>query len=271
MPPKPFTILPVLDVKAGIALHAVRGDRRHYQPVRSVLAPECGSVAIELARAYRSILGLGTLYLADLDALSGHTPQRALYRTLEEIGLELWIDAGLQTRESAERAGLIDVPNTTVVVGLETVANLAEAGRILELVGPDRTVFSLDLFDGRPLSSPDQPTPGWASMELSSIIAAVLNVGYRRLLILDLARVGTSSGTGTRSVAVLEQVRASLPGLSIAVGGGIANVDQVHELRRQGASTVLLGTALHNGRIGRLEIDGILERRAGASEVSIDR
>src|SRR5947209_7775724 len=61
-------IIPVLDLKAGLAVHAVAGDRAYYQPIRSILHQ--GSDPIGLARAYRDKLGLSDLYVADLDAIA---------------------------------------------------------------------------------------------------------------------------------------------------------------------------------------------------------
>ena len=44
-------IVPVLDLKGGVAVHAVRGERQSYAPVRSVLSPSADPVA--LARAFQ--------------------------------------------------------------------------------------------------------------------------------------------------------------------------------------------------------------------------
>ena len=67
-----FRVIPVLDVKNGQAVHAVGGIRSHYRPLQSLLHPSCEP--LELARAYRDLLGLRELYLADLDAISGNDP-----------------------------------------------------------------------------------------------------------------------------------------------------------------------------------------------------
>ena len=50
-----FRVIPVLDVKDGLAVHAVGGQRSHYRPVRSLLHPSADP--LDLARAYRDILG----------------------------------------------------------------------------------------------------------------------------------------------------------------------------------------------------------------------
>src|SRR5437016_8035284 len=110
-------VIPVLDLKAGQAVRAVGGDRAHYRPVHSVLhdAPD----PIGLARAYRDRLGLADLYLADLDAIAGSPPASALFRALADLGLHLWVDAGV--RGPSCLPPLIDAGVGTVVAGLETV------------------------------------------------------------------------------------------------------------------------------------------------------
>src|SRR5271165_5825122 len=49
-----FRVIPVLDLKAGRAVHAIRGNRSDYQPVRSLLHPSTDPE--QLARAYRDVL-----------------------------------------------------------------------------------------------------------------------------------------------------------------------------------------------------------------------
>src|SRR5918994_25530 len=63
-------VVPVIDLKDGTAVHAVRGERERYRPVRSALTGDDGD-ASALARAFRSELGLDELYVADLDAIGG--------------------------------------------------------------------------------------------------------------------------------------------------------------------------------------------------------
>ena len=50
-------VIPVIDLKGGAAVHAVRGERERYRPLDSTLA--AGSDPVEVARAVRDALGLG--------------------------------------------------------------------------------------------------------------------------------------------------------------------------------------------------------------------
>jgi phosphoribosylformimino-5-aminoimidazole carboxamide ribotide isomerase len=243
-------IIPVLDLQAGRAVHAVAGDRAHYGPVRSLLHQ--GPDPVALARAYRDRLGLTELYLADLDAIGGASPAWEIYRALHDLGLRLWVDAGMRDCDSV--APLLDAGVASVVVGLETVRGPAALDAIVAEAGPDPLVFSLDLRDARPVVSDEE---AWGTDDPRRLAAVAITSGFRRLLLLDLARVGTGRGTGT--MPLLAGLRAAHPSLEIAVGGGVAGLEDLLALARAGASAALVGSALHDGRIGAEEL-----RRAGA-------
>jgi phosphoribosylformimino-5-aminoimidazole carboxamide ribotide isomerase len=242
-------VIPVLDVKAGRAVHAVGGQRAHYQPVRSGLHPDSDPVG--LARSFRETLGFHELYVADLDAIAGAPPALSLYRALGAVGLRTWVDAGV--RDAEDVAPLIDAQVATIVVGLETVRGPSELAAILSRIDPARILFSLDLRDGIPITADGA---SWGSADPLQLVDAVLELGVRRVLLLDLARVGRGRGTGTLGLLELlvERQGAGGPEREWVVGGGIAGLDVIVALAKTGASTVLVGSALHDGRIGRAEL-----------------
>jgi len=47
-------VIPVIDLKGGVAVHAVRGERERYRPVRSRIA--AGSDPVELTRSVRALV-----------------------------------------------------------------------------------------------------------------------------------------------------------------------------------------------------------------------
>jgi phosphoribosylformimino-5-aminoimidazole carboxamide ribotide isomerase len=241
-----FRVIPVLDVKDGLAVHAIGGIRSHYRPLRSKL--HSTSAPIELARAYRDLLGLRELYLADLDAISGKGPDRGLYAELSAEGLGLWIDAGV--RDHHDLGALDEVGDMTIVVGLETIRGPGVLGAILDRAGNDRVVMSLDLFQGV-ARIPHDAT--WSTREPEGLALQAIDLGVRRLLLLELSRVGTGRGTGTGEL--FTALHDSRPDVEITVGGGISGIDEVRRWRREGAAAVLVGSALHDGRIDREDLD----------------
>ena len=141
-------IYPVLDIKNGVAVHAVRGDRKRYAPLKSRLTQSSDPLVV--ARAMRAQLGLNELYIADLDALQGHAPANlALASTLEEDGFQLLLDAGVADVQSAQQVRKAGVDQ--VIVALETLPDPKCLGEIVRELGDDSVLFSLDLKDGVPL------------------------------------------------------------------------------------------------------------------------
>jgi phosphoribosylformimino-5-aminoimidazole carboxamide ribotide isomerase len=249
----PMKVVPVVDVKGGLAVHAVGGRRDQYQPLRSIW--QATPLPEQLASASRDGLGLESLYLADLDAIEGRPPRFDLYRQLGALVPDLWIDAGLRDARDSDRFFDAALLNLNAVVGLESVSSPRDLADIAERMGADRTIFSLDLFEGRPRIAPGAD---WKADEPLAIARRAIRAGVRRLILLDLARVGTGRGTGTHRI--LAGLRQECPDVEISVGGGISGVEEILELRKAGATAVLVGSAIHDGRIGRRE----LERIAGA-------
>ncbi len=241
-------IIPVLDLQRGRAVHAVAGDRAHYQPVRSILHE--GPDPIGLARAYRDALGLRDLYLADLDAIAGAPPALPLYRELHAMGLSLWADPGVV--DGASLSSLMDAGVSQIVVGLETVRGPGTLAEILGRAGPDRVAFSLDLRNGLPNVAENAE---WGTGDPRALAESVLALGVRRLLLLDLACVGTGRGVGTTTLLSLLAADHPEIEIEIGVGGGVAGPQDILTLGRAGAKFLLIGSVLHDGRIGAEALD----------------
>ena len=99
-------VIPVLDLRAGIVVHARRDQRSEDAPLRSSLVPGCEPVAV--ARALCTICRTRTVYVADLDALGGNPVDEATLAGLASVAAT-WVDAGATTSQRAAalaRAGV---------------------------------------------------------------------------------------------------------------------------------------------------------------------
>src|SRR5262249_27753155 len=110
---------------------------------------------------------------------------------------------------------------------------------------------------GRPVCAPDAD---WDNANPLGIAERVFQLELRRIVLLDLARVGMGEGLGTLSLLV-EILRAT-PSAELTVGGGVSGPADLEQAARAGASAVLLASALHDGRIGRAELEGLLSETA---------
>jgi HisA/HisF family protein len=225
-------IVPVLDVKGGVVVHARRGDRAGYQPLRSPLVD--GSEPEAVARALCAYARSDRLYVADLDALAGAPPDEAAIGVVSMIA-ETWADAGATTAERA--AALRRAGAARNVIGTES---LSEPG--LDLRRGPRRVLSVDLRDGR-LISPLTELAGRPAVAAAPLAAAL---GVRELLVIDLALVGSRTGPAVDAVA---ELAAALPGVDVYAGGGVRDDRDLDALARTGAAGALVATALHEGSV----------------------
>jgi phosphoribosylformimino-5-aminoimidazole carboxamide ribotide isomerase len=233
-------IVPVLDLKGGVAVHAVRGQRDAYAPVRSTLAPSADPVA--LARAFQAALRCDACYVADLDAITGRGDHGPAIRAIAGLGLTVWLDAGVAVAGDAERA--VRQGAGRVIVGTETLREVAELPAIaaaLRGAGAD-AILSLDLKEGRLLGG----TAGVAGRDPVELAREAWAAGFRAFIVLDLARVGAGGGVATGAAARLRQ---ALPAAEIVVGGGVRDGADLRALALAGFDAALVATALHTGAI----------------------
>ncbi|MGO9819606.1 MAG: HisA/HisF-related TIM barrel protein [Solirubrobacteraceae bacterium] len=229
-------IVPVLDLKGGIVVHARRGERADYAPLRSRLVEGCEPVSV--ARALCALCRTTSLYVADLDALAGEPVNEPTLAALASVA-EPWVDAGATAPERA--AALTRARVARNVVGTESIGPGAVAGRLYASSEPP-LVLSVDLRDGG-LISRDRELAG-AGPGAAAPLARAL--GVRELLVIDLARVGAGSGPPLDAVA---ELAAALPAVAIYAGGGVRDEADLRALESAGAAGALVATALHDGRL----------------------
>lgn len=241
-------IIPVIDLKGGVAVHARRGERGAYQPVVSVLTPNAAD-PLTLARAYRSKIGLETIYLADLDAILQDRPNWQVYNDLVRDGFQLLLDAG--TRTSQRAVSLVEAGVDTVILGLESLSgprHLMEIVRNSHL-NRDRFMMSIDSRNARLFFPETHDWPERLTME--GLVEVALDAGVSSFLMLDLARVGSGEGPGGEDRVI--DLKRRFPTARFWLGGGLqgkADIDRLEKLPIEG---VMVATALHEGRLGRAE------------------
>ncbi len=238
---------------AGHVVRGVAGNRSQYRPIESALVTD--SAPSTVARAFHG-LGFREAYVADLDAIAGAEPDWNAYAAIQAAGLrDLYVDAGVVDISRGEllasaRSGL--APLAAVVAGLESLASPAALANLARAVGPQRVLFSLDLKGGQPLAS----GVAWQGATASDIAELALAHGVCRMLVLDLADVGTASGT--RTDGLVQHIRSHDPSIEIWTGGGVRDRDDLLRQRRAGVAATLVASALHDGRLGPVELTGFI-------------
>ena len=243
-------VIPVIDILNGKAVHAVKGQRRNYQPLESILFKSVEP--LEVAKGFKA-LGFTELYVADLDAIVDCSADFEVFKHIAgETGLRLMVDAGVTNMERAQK--LLGKGVSKLIVGTETLQSKKFVEQAVDIFGGDRVVVSLDLkgnktivklgFDG--CSDP------------ISLLKDFKSMGVSQVIVLDLTRVGSGEGVNTGFLKqVIEEV-----GVEVYVGGGVRGIADLVELRNLGISGALVATSLHTGKISvaQLKQEGFLER-----------
>jgi phosphoribosylformimino-5-aminoimidazole carboxamide ribotide isomerase len=230
-------IIPVIDVLEGRVVHAVRGRRKEYQPLKSNL---CASTnPVDVAAALKA-LGFGELYVADLDAITRGQANFSIFKNIaDKTGFELMVDAGIDTLKKAE--SVLESHVSKVIIGTETLPSISLVAEAIRLFGNDRVVVSLDLMGERVIS-------GFRLGALKDPVAFLREfqeAGVSQIIVLDLARVGSGEGV---NVPFLREVLRNMKA-NVYVGGGIRDIKDLVELKSVGVFGVLIATALHSGKI----------------------
>jgi len=229
-------VIPVIDLMGGIVVRGIAGRRQEYRPLVTRLTTSVQPV--DVARALAVHFGFREFYLADLDAIGGAEPDFEALDELAGMRLRLWIDAGVRDAPDALRiAGHAE----TVVLGLETLAGPESLTNVCRILPAERLVFSLDLRSGQPLCDMSR----WPTQNPAEIITIALEQGVKRILILDLARVGTAGGPGSLDLCKWARSRPNC--LEVSVGGGIRGAADLEQLKLAGADVALMASALHDG------------------------
>jgi phosphoribosylformimino-5-aminoimidazole carboxamide ribotide isomerase len=236
---KAMRIIPVLDLMEGLVVHAVKGQREHYQPVRSILAASADP--LEVARCLQAETKCRTFYIADLNAIQGKGHNReAIGEIASQLDVELWVDAGVADGGSATR--LVEAGADVVIIGSETLSGLQQLRFIYDSVSGEKLIFSLDMAKGRVLSRAE----ALKGIAPSQALARLTSEGLDRFILLTLDTVGTGGGP---DLPLLQAAKRDYPNHTFIAGGGVKTPDHLQALSDTGVDGVLVATSLHRGWI----------------------
>ncbi len=235
-------IIPVLDILNGVAVHAVRGRRKEYQPLKSVL---CDSAdPLDVAKAFVR-LGFTELYIANLNAIMGDGENLAVIEQIAKASdLQLMVDAGVSDIPGART--VLQRGACKVIIGTETLTTISFIQQAVELLGPDKVIVSLDMKNGQLLNKLNAAK----SLDPVDVLLQMQSAGLTQVILLDLGRVGSGEGIDW---ALLRKVLKNAK-MQVFVGGGVRDMADLVRLNDMGVEGVLVATSLHSGRITMEEI-----------------
>lgn len=220
-------IIPVIDLKDGVVVHAKQGRRDQYQPICTEL---CQSSDIyRVIEAYLEVYGFDTIYIADLNAITQHGNHDQLITKVLACfqNIQFLIDKGYQ------RSKIFPV-NYLPVLGSECYN--------------DETVTELNAFNNRFILSLDYSK----SEKLgANRLFSDPDLWPQTIIIMTLNRVGSNQGP---DLAKLSRFCKKYPDKHFIAAGGIRNCSDLDALKCVGVKQALIASALHSGAIRQDEI-----------------
>ncbi len=218
-------IIPVIDLKNGIAVHAKQGNRDHYAALATTLCQNTEILA--LISAFQQLFAIDTIYIADLDAITNQGENTALItlclQTYPEI--KFWIDCGYPLPDN----DLFFLPNYVPVLGSESFN--------------DANVFEIRKFTQNFILSLDYSLHGKMG---STTLFNDTSFWPEHIIVMTLPNVGREIGP---DFTTLYAYRNDYPGYNFIAAGGIRNKQDLILLSEIGIHYALIATALHNGSI----------------------
>jgi phosphoribosylformimino-5-aminoimidazole carboxamide ribotide isomerase len=235
-------VIPVIDILGGKAVHAVRGEREKYEPLKSVLTRSQDPLSV--AVAFKK-MGLREVYIADLDAITLGKRRPELVARIVKSGMDLIVDAGFSRAEDVK--AYVEKGVEGIVLATETLGGWEEVSNVVKDYGM-RVVASIDMKSGKLVAKSAEMI-----LPVGQLVEKFGAEGASEVLLLGLDRVGTSRGP---DYGLLDEALKHTK-LPLLVGGGVKNMMDVYNLKKRGASGVLVATALHKGTITEKDLGGL--------------
>jgi phosphoribosylformimino-5-aminoimidazole carboxamide ribotide isomerase len=220
-------LIPVIDLKDGVVIHAQRGQRSSYQPINSLLSPSAD--VYDVIDAFLQINDFSVIYVADLNAITQQGDNQALiHDVLQRYPLiTFWLDAGYSS-PSLAFAGL---SNYRPVLGSECCS-------AQQMTTTKNALLSLDF------SAHDEPL-GEARLFSDSTLWS------EQVIIMTLARVGSNSGADIEKLHFYQQ---TYPHIAFIAAGGVRHIKDLQQLKAIGINSALVASAFHTKAISKADI-----------------
>lgn len=235
---KRFKIIPVIDILNSKAVHAKKGERTKYKPLKSYLFQS--SNPVEIIRILRKKYNFELFYIADLDSIIKKAPNFQILKEISKISnIDFILDPGIVDLEDISNFLRFRIKN--LILGLETIKNFKTIIQSLQILNQNNIIISIDMYNGQILSN----AKDIKNQSPIKLIKKFESLGIKKIILLDLFRVGQKIG------GIPQLYRDILHNFNgdVYVGGGIKNYTDILNIKEQNFSGVLIATALYDGTI----------------------
>lgn len=245
-----FKIIPVIDILNSEVVHAIKGERDKYQPLKSKMFKSTDP--IEIIKELNQNICFNEFYIADLDAIIKRNPNFDLYlEILETLNVNIIVDPGIKNRK--ELSTFIKFDFYKLILGLETIGDFQIISDALKYLGNDKIIVSVDMYKGKIISNIKEIK----NQVPLKVIEKIEKIGIKEIILLDLYRVGQKIGGIPLSYI---EILHSFNGI-VLVGGGIKNFNDIVNYKKKHFSGVLIASALYDGSLNIEKLESLSKRK----------
>lgn len=233
-----FKIFPVIDILNSTAVHAIKGERDNYQPLKSPLFNT--SEPFDIVRNLKEKFNIKQFYLADLDAIIKQKPNfRILKKILEIENIKIIVDPGIKSINDLKK--YLEFKIESIILGLETIQKIKTIKESFKIFNKNKIIISIDMYKERIISKINE----LKNLTPLTIVRKLEKIGIKTIILLDIFKVGQKIG-GIPPLYL--KIKKNFNG-NVLVGGGIKNLNDVLLYYEKGFLGVLIGTAIYDGTI----------------------
>ena len=224
-------VIPAIDLMSGQVVRLYKGDKNQ----KTIYSEDPVSVAKHWEQD-----GADMLHLVDLDATLGIGSNiEVIKKILSEVKIPVEVAGGLR-----DESIILDIAKLCdrVVIGTLAFKNKEILKKILDTLGPEKIVISVDHKDGEIVIHGWQDGTG---LKLIESIKEFLNMGFTEFLLTNVNRDGTLEGPDTEFL----QQATSFEKINVIASGGISKSSDVLLVKEKNAFGVILGKALYENKI----------------------
>ena len=267
-----FDVIPVIDVRRGMAVRAVAGDRANYQPLVSPLSAT--SDPRDVAKGLMTLHPFPVIYVADLDAIEGRGANCSMLQNLSALPRLLpffsrngrrWGETPDEGLDADPAAAVVSSPSSALP-GHLVLSRERNYPALWADTGARSEADAAALLALPNVSAVIGSETGVTQAEMRALTArfgdeVILSLDFRgdrfmgdpalvddpecwpsRVIAMTLTNVGRQAGPDLARIAAIKR-RAG--GRFIYAAGGVRHCADIHAARAAGASGALVSSALH--------------------------
>ncbi|MAL17259.1 MAG: 1-(5-phosphoribosyl)-5-[(5-phosphoribosylamino)methylideneamino]imidazole-4-carboxamide isomerase [Balneola sp.] len=225
--------IPAIDLLNG---QAVRLHKGSYEEVTVY-----NDSPLEQAREFKNA-GFEHIHVVDLNGAKEGKFINLPYikEIIEELEISVQTGGGIRKFEDVEM--LLDAGLSKVICSSMAIKNEEDWLKSLKQF-PKQMIIGMDLKDGKIAYS------GWletAEESVESFLSRMIEHGLQEVLCTDISKDGTLSGP---NVELYKKLKSEFPEIKLIASGGVAEVQDLEELKQAQMDAVVVGKAYYENRI----------------------